>query len=170
MHVDKNPHYNLTIPVMIRLFPQTRLLIALRDPRDVLLSCFLTYLPLNPVSVQFLTLSRLVERYLLDMRAWLKFRELVPCAWAEVRYEDLVANVETAVKPVIVETLGLEWKPEILDFRDQLTGKAVSSPTYHDVKQPIYTRSIGRWKNYWKHLEPAMERLEPLVREFGYEC
>ena len=47
MHLDKNPAYNLTIPLVLRLFPETRLIIALRDPRDVVLSCYLRYLPLN---------------------------------------------------------------------------------------------------------------------------
>src|SRR5690606_42094930 len=54
VHLDKNPAYNLTLPLMLRLFPETRLIVALRDPRDVVLSCYLRYLPLNAVSVRFL--------------------------------------------------------------------------------------------------------------------
>ncbi len=60
--LDKNPSYNLTIPLMLRLFPETRLVIALRDPRDVVLSCYLRYLPLNPVSVWFLDVRRTAEK------------------------------------------------------------------------------------------------------------
>ncbi|HEX6963721.1 MAG TPA: sulfotransferase, partial [Lacipirellula sp.] len=51
LHLDKNPAYNLVIPLLLRVFPEARLIIALRDPRDVVLSCYLRYLPLNAVSV-----------------------------------------------------------------------------------------------------------------------
>ena len=57
MHLDKNPAYNLTIPLVLRFFPETRLIVALRDPRDVVLSCYLRYLPLNSVSVRFLDIE-----------------------------------------------------------------------------------------------------------------
>ena len=56
VHLDKNPTMTLLLPGMLRLFPEMKLLIALRDPRDVILSCFVQYLPLNSNSVCFLTL------------------------------------------------------------------------------------------------------------------
>lgn len=58
VHLDKNPTLTLVLPGFLRLFPETHLLIALRDPRDVVISCFMQYLPLNPNSVCFLTLER----------------------------------------------------------------------------------------------------------------
>ena len=94
MHLDKNPAYNLTIPLVLRFFPETRLIIALRDPRDVVLSCYLRYLPLNAVSVNFLDIERTADRYALDMTAWLKYREMIQAPWCEIRYEDTVADAE----------------------------------------------------------------------------
>src|SRR6185369_8673889 len=58
VHLDKNPTMTLLLPGMLRLFPETKLIIALRDPRDVIVSCFMQYLPLNTNSVCFLTLER----------------------------------------------------------------------------------------------------------------
>jgi tetratricopeptide (TPR) repeat protein len=168
MHLDKNPAYNLTIPLVLRVFPETRLVIALRDPRDVVLSCYLRYLPLNFVSVQFLDVRRTAERYALDMGAWLKFRDLIGTPWCEVRYEDTVADIAREARRAL-ETLGLKWDDQVLDYRQRLTqSKHVNSPTYEAVAQPIYTKAIGRWKNYVRLLEPALETLEPFVREFGY--
>ena len=94
VHLDKNPAYNLTIPLVLRVFPETRLIVAIRDPRDVVLSCYLRYLPLNAVSVRFLDVRRTAERYALDMGAWLKFRDLIEAPWCEVRYEETVADLE----------------------------------------------------------------------------
>jgi len=169
MLLDKNPAYNLTIPLMLRLFPEARLIVALRDPRDVVLSCYLRYLPLNAVSVRFLTVQRTAERYALDMNAWLKFRELIDAPWCEVRYEDTVADLAAQARRAL-ETLGLPWDEQVLGYRQRLTeSKRVTSPSYEAVVQPIYTKAIGRWKNYERIMEPALETLEPFVREFGYE-
>jgi tetratricopeptide (TPR) repeat protein len=168
MHLDKNPAYNLTIPLVLRLFPETRLIIALRDPRDVVLSCYLRYLPLNAVSVLFLDVERTAERYALDMTAWLKFRELVEVPWCEVRYEDTVANLEAQARRALA-TMGLPWDDQVLNYRQRLTAeKQVNSPSYEAVAQPIYTSAIGRWKHYTRLLEPALKTLDPFIREFGY--
>jgi tetratricopeptide (TPR) repeat protein len=169
LHLDKNPAYNLTIPILLRLFPEARLIVALRDPRDVALSCYLRYLPLNAVSVRFLDVKRTAERYVLDMTAWLKFREIVQTPWREVRYEDTVANVETQARRAL-ETLGLPWHEQVLGYRERLVAeKQVTSPSYEAVAQPIYSTAIGRWRNYARALEPALEVLEPFVKEFGYD-
>jgi hypothetical protein len=168
MHLDKNPAYNLTIPLVLRVFPEARLMIALRDPRDVVLSCYLRYLPLNAVSVRFLDIERTAERYALDMSAWLKFRELIDVPWCEVRYEDTVADLEAQARRAL-DTLGLAWDNQVLNYRQRLLGaKYITSPTYEAVAQPIYTRAIGRWKNYARLLEPALATLEPFIREFDY--
>jgi tetratricopeptide (TPR) repeat protein len=168
MHLDKNPAYNLMIPLMLRVFPETRLVIALRDPRDVVLSCYLRYLPLNAVSVRFLDVRRTAERYALDMSAWLKFRRIIDVPWCEVRYEDTVADPRGQARRALA-TLGLEWDERVLGYRQRLAeSKRVTSPSYEAVAQPINARAIGRWKNYAKAFEPALEALEPFVREFGY--
>lgn len=166
-HVDKNPAYNLLIPFYLRLFPETRILVALRDPRDVLISCYLRYLPLNPISVTFLTLQSTAHRYALDMTAWLKFSTMIPDQWAEVRYEDLVRDLESGARQVC-ETLGVDWDPRMLDYRQRLAEKRVTSPTYADVARPLYSSSISRWKNYRKYLEANLEPLVPFLEAFEY--
>ncbi len=168
LHLDKNPAYNLTIPVLLRLFPRARLLIALRDPRDVVLSCYMTYLPLNPVSVRFLTLKRTAERYAVDMRAWQKFRKMILSPWHEIRYEDVVADLESAVRQSL-EKLGIPWHEGVLQYREHLREKRVTSPTYRDVALPVHSRSMGRWKNYQEFMAPVLETLAPFVQEYEYE-
>jgi tetratricopeptide (TPR) repeat protein len=169
LHLDKNPAYNLVIPLMLRIFPDTRLVIALRDPRDVVLSCYLRYLPLNAVSVQFLDVERTAQRYAQDMSAWLRLRELVEVPWCEVRYEDTVADLERQARRAL-DMLGLAWEGQVLNYRERLHGKKhVTSPTYEAVAQPIYTRAVGRWKNYEHVLAPTFDTLAPFIREFGYD-
>jgi tetratricopeptide (TPR) repeat protein len=167
IHLDKNPPLTLVLPGFLRLFPETRVLIALRDPRDVVISCFMQFLPLNPNSVCFLTLERTAQRYENDMSTWRRFREIIASPWIELRYEEAVANLEKEARRAL-NFLGLPWEPQVLNYRDRLDKKAVGSPTYEAVRQPLYTRAIGRWKNYQKFLEPYLPILEPSVKAFGY--
>jgi tetratricopeptide (TPR) repeat protein len=167
IHLDKNPPLTLVLPGFLRLFPQTRLLIALRDPRDVVISCFMQYLPLNPNSVCFLTLERTAKRYANDMGIWRELREKIASPWLEVRYEDTVADIGREARRAL-EFLGLPWEDQVLNYRDRLKDKAVGSPTYEAVSQPIYTRAIGRWKHYEEYLAPVMAALQPSIDAFGY--
>ncbi len=167
VHIDKNPAYNLLIPFFLRLFPEARLLVAVRDPRDVVISCYLRYLPLNPTSVSFLTLGGTAHRYALDMTAWLRFSTMIENRHLEVRYEDVVEDVGREARRVC-ETIGVPWHADLLAYREKLAGKAISSPTYADVQKPIYTSAVGRWRNYRKFFEPHLEALAPFVEEFGY--
>jgi tetratricopeptide (TPR) repeat protein len=167
MHLDKNPTLTLVLPAFLRLFPETRVLIALRDPRDVVISCFLQYLPLNPNSVCFLTLERTARRYAADMSVWLRLRDMIASPWLELRYEDAVADLERAARRAL-EFLGLPWEPQVMNYRDRLDQKAVNSPTYEAVRQPVYTRAIGRWKNYEAFLQPVLPILQPVIDELKY--
>lgn len=167
VHLDKNPAMTLLIPGMLRLFPETKLLIALRDPRDVVLSCFMQYLPMNTNSVCFLTPERTARRYAHDMAVWRSLREMDGMEWLEVRYENCVADLEREARRAL-EFLGLPWDPQVLQYRERLKEKSVSSPTYESVSKPLYTTAINRWKNYQKYLEPSLDILAPYVEAFGY--
>jgi tetratricopeptide (TPR) repeat protein len=166
VHLDKNPTMTLLLPGMLRLFPEAKLLIALRDPRDVIVSCFMQYLPLNTNSVCYLTLERAARRYAQDMGTWLKLRERIQSPWLEVRYEECVSQLEREARRAL-EFLDLPWDPQVLQYRERLKSKAVSSPTYEAVSRPLYTSAIGRWRNYRKYIEPCLEVLQPCIKAFG---
>jgi hypothetical protein len=167
MHLDKNPPMTLVLPGFLRLLPEARILFALRDPRDVVVSCFLQYLPLNPNSVCFLTLERTVRRLATDLAAWRRIKTVVASPWLEVRYEDTVADLEGEARRAL-DFLGLPWEDGVLQYRERLRTKVVGSPTYEAVSQPLYTRAIGRWKNYQEYLEPHLTWLQPSVEAGGY--
>lgn len=169
VHIDKNPTHTLFIPAIVRLFPESQFLIALRDPRDVIVSCYFQYLPLNPASVSFLTWESTANRYALDLGMWLRLRELLDASyWLQVRYEDVVDDLPTASRRALA-FLNLPWEETVLGYRDRLATKTVHSPTYLDVAKPINRRPIGRWKNYARWLEPQLRSLERFVKDFGYE-
>jgi tetratricopeptide (TPR) repeat protein len=167
--LDKNPALTGLLPVIARVFPEMKVIFALRDPRDVVVSCFLQQLPLNPMSVHYLSLEQTAEEYAATMRLWLKVRDLIGNQWIEVRYEETVSNLEGQARRVL-EFLELPWDEAVLEYRERAESKHVHSPTYAAVTKPLYTSSIGRWKNYAKWLEPCMATLKPYVAAFGYEA
>jgi cytochrome c-type biogenesis protein CcmH/NrfG len=167
--LDKNPMFTVLIPAFVRIFPETRLLFALRDPRDVVLSRFMQVLPpTNPVSATFLTLEGTIEDYATVMRVWQILKPLMPVPYQEVRYEDMVEDLESVARKTL-DFLGVPWDAKVLGFAEHAQKKMVRSPTYADVTQPVYKRARGRWRNYQKYLEPHLEKLEPFVKAFGYE-
>lgn len=166
--LDKNPELTMLLPLVARAFPEMRIIFALRDPRDVVLSCYMQRLPLNAVSVYYLTLEATAEKYARSMRAWLKLREIIKNPWLEVRYEETVADLSGQARRVL-EFLDLPWDDAVLDYRRRAEQKHVHSPTYEAVTKPVYASSIGRWRNYERQLEPCQKILQPYVDAFGYE-
>jgi hypothetical protein len=168
IHLDKNPTLTVVLPGLLRLFPEAGCLISLRDPRDVVVSCFMQYLPLNHNSVYFLTLDRAASRYANDLDLWRQLRDKMASPWLEVRYEDTVHNLEREARRAL-GFLGLSWEPAVMSYRDRLREKAVSSPTYEAVSQPVYTRAIGRWTHYQRYLEKALSSLGPILKALAYD-
>jgi hypothetical protein len=165
--LDKNPSPTARLPIWLRVFPELRVLIALRDPRDVALSCYFQNIPLNAVNVNFLSLDRVARHYADLMDIWLAVREWEGFAWMETRYEDTVAGMEKEGRR-ITEFLGLAWHEQQARFYEKSRQKQLYSPTYQDVTRPVYSRSVARWRAYEKHLAPIFPALEPYCRKFGY--
>ena len=127
VHLDKNPTHTLFLPAIIRLFPETKFLVALRDP-DVVVSCYMQFLPLNPTTTAFLTWDSTARRYALDLGMWLRFRPLLdPETWLEVRYEDVVEDMPASAKRALA-FLNLPWEDSVLLYRVSLAEKTVHSP------------------------------------------
>jgi len=165
--IDKNPSLTTMIPAVIRVFPETKFLVALRDPRDVCISFFMQPLPLNLSSAAYLTLEGTVGEYASLMGFWKTLAPRIRNPHLEIRYEDLVEDLETVSRRVL-EFLNVPWDARVLHFDEHAREKLVRSPTYADVTKPVFKGAVGRWRNYQKYLEPWLEQLEPFVQAFGY--
>lgn len=165
--IDKNPILTFLIPPFVRIFPETKFLVALRDPRDVCLSCFMQPLPLNQSAAAFLTLEGAVEDYAALMTMYQTLAPLLKNSCLEVRYEDMVDDLESVARRTL-DFLGVGWDERVLRFDEHARQKLVRSPTYADVAKPVFKTAVGRWRNYQKYLEPHLEKLEPFVKAFGY--
>jgi tetratricopeptide (TPR) repeat protein len=165
--LDKNPGVNIMVPVLLRTFPETKFLVALRDPRDVVISCFMQALRLTPASSAYLTLDGIVNQYASVMGFWLEMLPRMGKQWIYVRYEEMVDDLPAVARSVL-EFLGLIFEENVLKFFEHARTKRVNSPSSAEVRKPLYRTAVGRWKNYEKYLEPYMPALERFLKEFNY--
>jgi tetratricopeptide (TPR) repeat protein len=166
--IDKNPSYTFLVAAMARIFPEIKFLVALRDPRDVVLSCFMQpFVPLGNTTSSFLSLEGAVNEYAALMDMWRTLKPMLKNPCLEVRYEDMVEDLESVARRTL-DFLGVPWDAKVLRFDEHARQKTVRSPTYADVTKPVFKTAVGRWRSYQKYLEPHLGKLEPFVKAFGY--
>lgn len=166
--IDKFPLQLTAIASISRVLPDARVMIALRDPRDVCLSSFMQSFSLNRSMAQLLNLQSASRHYNAIMGLWLDIRDRLALDWMEIRYENTVNDFEDQARQVL-GFLGLEWSEALGEFHRHAPGTLVSTPSYEAVSKPINTKAIGRWKNYAPHLAEMTRELDPIVRRLGYE-
>ncbi|MBN2629646.1 MAG: sulfotransferase [Rhodobacteraceae bacterium] len=168
LHLDKNPNHTGVVPGLMRLFPRGRIVVALRDPRDVVTSCVLRSFRLSEFSAMLLDWQTAAELYAVEMGAWLRYRaELDPACWVETRYEDGIDDPEAQMRRVLA-AFDLPWDDAVLDYRARIQHKVVNSPTQTEVRLPAYRTAMGRWRAYEPWLRPYLPILDPFIDAFGY--
>ncbi len=165
--VDKLPLNVVELGLIRRLFPGAPVIVALRDPRDVVLSCFMQNFKINWAMGHCLTIEGTAKLYAAVMDLWLHYRADPGFGYLEYRYEDLVADAEAVARRVIAY-IDEPWDEAVLHYAERAGERFVRTPSYADVSQPLYDRSVGRWRNYARELAPALPLLARFVEEFGY--
>jgi len=167
--VDKNPLNVLHLPLIRRLFPNARILLALRHPCDVVLSCYMQGFRLPAFVVLCSTLERLARGYANTMRIWDRHAKLLEPTWLSVRYEDVVAEPESALGRV-ARFIGIDDITPMLAFDAHARRKGhIATPSYSQVVEPLNATAVNRWRRYATHLDPVLPRLRPAMEAFGYD-
>jgi len=166
--VDKLPLNILGAPLIHRLFPEAKLILALRHPCDVVLSCFMQYFDVNDAMANFLDLEDAARLYDLVLGFWTRSRETFPLDAHVLRYEALVADKEREMRALLA-FLGLGWDERVLDNEGIARARGpIATPSYAQVAQPIYRRASGRWQLYRAQLAPVLPLLLPWAERLGY--
>ena len=166
--VDKLPLNMLGLPVIHTLFPDARIIFAQRHPCDAVLSGFMQSFTLNDAMACFLTIEDSADLYDAAMSLFSASRAALPAAVHTLVYEELVADPEAALRPLI-DFLGLEWRPELLDHRSTAKARgAIITPSYDQVIQPLSKAPSGRWRRYERQLAPVLPVLLPWAGRLGY--
>lgn len=164
--VDMDPLKGTRLPLIARLFPNARILLMRRDPRDVVWSCFRTNFAPSSGAYDFTTLDRAARHYDSLMRLTELCRATMPLAVHEVHYHALVSDFDRTVRAAL-EFAGLPWDPAVRDFDRTARSRGVSTASVAQVSRGLYD-GTRQWEPYARFLEPVMPLLEPWIRRFGY--
>ena len=152
--VDKQPAGTLYLPMIARLFPRAKILFALRDPRDVVLSCFRQAFQMNAMTYAFTDLGETAACYDACMRLAEQARARLPLAWADVRHEALVEDFDAELGRIL-DFLGLEPDPGMTDFARAAATRTIRTPSAPQVRAGLNRRGLGRWRQYRDELAPV---------------
>ena len=153
--IDKLPGNFMMIGTIHLSLPNAKIIHVRRTPVD---ACYAIYKFLfNEAYAWSYDLGEIASYYVAYHRLMAHWREALPGRLIEIAYEDLVADLESVARKLVAD-LGLAWEPACIEFHRNeaaaMTGSAAQ------VRQKVYSSSVGRWKNYEEQLQPVVKALE----------
>ena len=166
--IDKNPLNMLCLPMIMRLFPQARIILCLRHPCDVLLSCSMQPFRSPAFMVLCSSLQRLARGYVQAFEQWYRQAEVFRPQVFEWRYESVVNDPNEHLAR-LGAFLDIADASPMARFAEHAQAKRfISTPSYAQVTQGIHPRAVGRWQGYREQFEPVLPVLQPLLERLGY--
>ncbi|WP_293458060.1 tetratricopeptide repeat-containing sulfotransferase family protein [Phenylobacterium sp.] len=165
--VDKHPLNTFRLPLILKLFPDAKILFARRDPRDVVLSCYRRRFAMSGSAYQLLTLPGAAGYYDAAMRLAERLEPAMAPRTLVVRHETLVDDFDAASREVC-DFLGLGWTEAMRDFTAQARDRAVATPSGAQLSKGLSAEGVGAWRRYRDQLAPVMATLAPWAERYGY--
>jgi len=165
--VDKHPLNSLKLPLLSRLFPRAKIILAGRDPRDVVLSCFRHRFRMSAPIYELLTLEGAARYYDAVMNLVIRARSVLPLDILLVRHEDLVTDFAAEVNRICT-FLGIERAEAMGDFAKRGGARAVLTPSTAQLVRGLNTEGLGHWRRYREQLAPVFPLLASWVKRFYY--
>ena len=166
--VDKYPLNTLKLPLIARLFPDAKILLAGRDPRDIVLSCFRHRFRMSAPIYELLTIEGAARYYDAVMQLLIRLMSSLTVDTCLVRHEDLVTEFEREMKR-ICKFVNLEWAPAMGDFALRTRKRGVLTPSTAQLVRGLNTEGLGQWRRYRTRLAPVQAMLDPWVKRFYYD-
>ncbi len=149
---DKMPTNFLHLGLIALLFPNATIIHCRRNPMDVLVSCYCQNL-----SAPFCDLQSLLSYHREYRRLMAHWQSVLPLNIHTVDYESLVTDPEPNSRRM-VEHCGLTWDPQCLAFHEN--SRSVHTPSKWQVRQPLYSSSIDRWKRFAPHVDQLRQQID----------
>ena len=168
--VDKNPLNIMRLPLIARLFPEARIILALRHPCDVVLSNYMQTFR-SPAYVALTeTIESTARGYADTFAFWLDQVAVLAPNVLELRYEDVVDDIDAQSRR-IAHFVGIDWDARMVNFHERAKERGfIATPSYHQVVEPINRKGVARWERYRRHLEPAIPLLQPYIDRWNYSA
>ncbi|MEO8812486.1 MAG: sulfotransferase, partial [Caulobacteraceae bacterium] len=163
--VDKLPMNTVGLPLIVKLFPEAKIVFMRRDPRDVILGCVRRQFALDPTTAEFLDLGGAARFYDAAMALFEIYRETLDVDPRIQGYEALVADFDGETR-ALCDFLGLDWSPAMAGFAARAGD--VATPSGAQLARGLTAEGVGHWRRYRAELAPVLPILDPWARRFGY--
>jgi Flp pilus assembly protein TadD len=168
--IDKNPLNILRLPVIARLFPNAKLLLAIRHPCDVILSCFMQHFRAPDFALLCRDIPTLAHAYRKTFDFWHSQQTALQTDVFELRYETFIDDFEACTRRIF-DFLEVPWDDQVLSPAKRAEEKRfISTPSYSQVVQPINPGSVGRWQRYAGHFAASLPLLAPYLDRWNYRA
>ena len=167
--VDKNPLNLLHLPLIKRLFPDASIILALRHPCDVILSCYMQNFRAPGFQTLCSSMQRVARGYVNGMNYWIHHEQLLRPRVLHLRYEDLLENFDAEVERVAA-FIQIEDAAPLRNFHRHAQKKGfISTPSYAQVTQPPNKNAVDRWRRYENVFQPLLPELRDILEHWGYD-
>jgi len=165
--IDKLPLTITELGFVKKIFPDAKIILALRHPCDVVISCFFSSFKMNRAMINFLSIKNTVSFYNKVLDLFEFYENELSLEIIKIKYEDIVLDFENETKKLF-KFLNLKYEEGINKFYETAKNrKMISTPSYSQVTNPIYSSSIGRWKNY-ESLVKIEKPLKKWIKRLNY--
>ncbi|MDC3083514.1 sulfotransferase, partial [Pelagibacteraceae bacterium] len=165
--IDKLPLSIIEIGFIKIIFPNAKIILAMRHPCDVITSCFFTSFKINDSMINFLKIDNTIDFYNNIFSLFEIYEKEINFEYTIAKYEDIVHNFKHEIT-CLLKFLGLEYEAKLEKFYlTALNRPKISTPSYNQVINPLYQSSIGRWKNY-KKISKLKSKLNKWILKYGY--
>ncbi len=148
VYIDKLPLSIIEIGFIKIIFPESKIILSLRHPCDVVLSCFFTSFKINEAMYNFLDFKKTIRFYNEVFDLFLNYERELNLKYHKIKYEDLIYDFKNQIKDLL-RYLDLKYEKTLETFyKTAKNRERISTPSYSQVINPLYTSSIGRWRNY----------------------
>lgn len=165
--VDKSPLNIIDLGLINAVFPDAKIVVALRDPRDVCISCLFRDFRLSHATIHLLTIEDIAEFYSLVMGLYLHLKSVLSLSLIENRYENTTRDPEGAARSMI-RHLDLDWDARMLEFHKRPREDHVTAISRSAAGRLLDDRAVARWKNYEPRMQTVLPKLRRYIEAFGY--
>ena len=160
---DKMPLNEMHLGLIALLFPASPLIHVIRHPLDVMVSALANHFThgffcassLESAATHYVRVMELTEHY----------RSEMALRYLPIRYEAMVGMQAGTVRSML-DFIGVPFEENCLRFNENR--RYARTASYAQVTEPLYDRSLGRYRHYRRHLEPVVPILRPLIERLGY--
>ena len=165
--IDKFPLNIIELAFIKTIFPNSKLILALRHPLDCILSCVLTSFKINEAMANYENLETTTFFYNEVFSLFEIYKSSLNLNYYSIKYENVVKNFDYEIKNLL-SYLGLKFEDSVRYYYHTAKKRnLIHTPSYHQVVNPIYTNSLNRYKKFEdiKNIEPMVKKW---IKEFNY--